>query len=136
MSALDNELESLESMLRTLLPVPGALDPISAAYRAGRRSTRTTLLAWQTSLGIMALATAASWFSRPGVPIAQPVRDEPVAVRQPAEPAPMSPADPQSIAVLEQQMFSDEVAKPPQSLQAQSHFKPIYAGDASLEEHL
>jgi hypothetical protein len=54
----------LESALKSLTPRRAAVDPISAAFAAGRRSSQRTLRAWQSAAAAMLLLAGGSWAMR------------------------------------------------------------------------
>jgi hypothetical protein len=66
-----DELE-LESALRSLSPAAARIDPISAAFTAGRRLGRRQIRIWQ-SAALILLVGAASWIMtighRPGIQV-------------------------------------------------------------------
>jgi hypothetical protein len=51
--------EIIESSLRRLAPTPARLDPITAAFAAGRRVQKRTTRLWQTVCVCLVLITAA-----------------------------------------------------------------------------
>jgi hypothetical protein len=51
----------LEAALRSLTPTATRLDPISAAYSAGRRSARSEVRRWRFATAAVALLGAGTW---------------------------------------------------------------------------
>jgi hypothetical protein len=54
------ELE-FEAALKSLSPAATRLDPVSAAYEAGRRSVRSQVRVWQAAAAVLTLVGAGSW---------------------------------------------------------------------------
>ena len=53
--------QELEAALKSLSPVATRLDPVSAAYEAGRRSVRSQVRVWRVAAAALALVGAGSW---------------------------------------------------------------------------
>ena len=51
----------LEAALKSLSPVATRLDPVSAAYEAGRRSVQSQVRVWRAAAAALALVGAGSW---------------------------------------------------------------------------
>jgi hypothetical protein len=63
----------LESALRSLAPRSAKIDPVAAAFEAGRRSARRQVRLWQSAAAAMLLVSAGAWLvpvSRDGVAVA------------------------------------------------------------------
>src|SRR5205823_8945410 len=54
----------LEQALKSLLPTSASIDPIAAAFSAGRRSATIPLRTWQSAAAAMLLIAAAAWMTR------------------------------------------------------------------------
>src|SRR5262249_21993681 len=51
----------LEAAMKSLRPVMTRLDPVSAAYEAGRRSCRSEVRVWRAAAAALALVGAGVW---------------------------------------------------------------------------
>jgi hypothetical protein len=85
-----SELE-LETALKSLSPVATRLDPVLAAYEAGRRSVRGQVRVWQAAAAVLTLVGAGSWLLPTGQQLVavEKVR-APTVVAVSRESAPMS----------------------------------------------
>ena len=98
----------LEDALRNLSPKMAKVDPIAAAFSAGRRSANHRLHVWQSAVAAMLLVNVGLWFApihRPAAPTISQV--QPVGIFQPTPPS--SPLSEQSIAVMEQRVLEHGV---------------------------
>ena len=94
----------LEGALKSLSPKrPAGIDPIAAAFAAGRRSARTQVRLWQSAAAAVLMIAVGSWLIPPGQPrtvMVSTARPETVAV---VTSAPMSlPPSGQSMLMLQQ----------------------------------
>jgi hypothetical protein len=93
--------QELELAMKSLSPTAARIDPITAAFAAGRRSAQRPMHLWRASAVLMLLLSAGSWF-------APARRNAPVRPREFSEPAvaiQASPAEPlaaESMQLLEQ----------------------------------
>ena len=92
-NGLNNSQRELESALRSLSPAAAKIDPITAAFTAGRRSSRRQLHLWRSAAVLILLVAAASRFMPIGHHAAVRPRDlseSTIALRSPQPPAPQS----------------------------------------------
>ena len=97
----DQPHQELELALRSLSPVVGRFDPISAAFSAGRRSARRQVVWWQSAAAILLVAAGVSWL----VPAKHPVIHRAESVQSVALNAPeavtVPPLSDQSLFMLQ-----------------------------------
>jgi hypothetical protein len=101
-NGLNPEQLELESALRSLSPAAARIDPITAAFTAGRRSSRRQLHLWRSAAVLVVLAAVGSRLiptSRNSVVSPSVRSNETVAIQSPPE----APA-PQSVRVLQETM--------------------------------
>jgi hypothetical protein len=101
-NGLNHEQLELESALRSLSPAAARIDPITAAFTAGRRSSRRQLHLWRSAAVLVVLAAVGSRLiptSRNSVVSPSVRSNETVAIQSPPE----APA-PQSVRVLQETM--------------------------------
>jgi hypothetical protein len=95
---MPESLNEFEAALKSLTPTEGRVDPVAAAYEAGRRSAAGQLRVWRAAAAVMVVVGAAAVMlsrSSPNVPrSASPVA---IMATQPAAPA----APPQSLFMLQ-----------------------------------
>jgi hypothetical protein len=60
-NGLDPAEREVEEALRTLMPTAARIDPVAAAYAAGRRSARNQLQRWRIAAAALLVAGAGSW---------------------------------------------------------------------------
>ena len=60
-AGLDPPERELELALRSLAPAVARIDPVSAAFEAGRRSSRRQVRLWQSAVAALLLVSAGSW---------------------------------------------------------------------------
>jgi hypothetical protein len=104
-NGLNHEQRELESALRCLSPAAAKIDPITAAFTAGRRSSRRQLHLWRSATVLILLVGAASRLMPPERNAAVQPRDfseNKIAIRS-EQPPPEAPA-PQSVRVLQETM--------------------------------
>ena len=51
----------LEGALKSLMPAAGQIDPIAAAFGAGRAAAQRQIRTWQSATGLLLLIAAGSW---------------------------------------------------------------------------
>ena len=64
--------QELEGALKSLIPASGQIDPIAAAFGAGRAAARRQIRAWQSVTGLLLLVAAGSWLLPVSHPAASP----------------------------------------------------------------
>jgi hypothetical protein len=91
----------LESAMRSLSPSAARIDPIAAAFTAGRRSSQRPMRIWRAAAVLMLLMGAGSWLApaRRNPPVQPRGFSEPAVAIQPA---PAEPLAAESMQVLEQ----------------------------------
>jgi hypothetical protein len=95
----------LEEALKSLAPAAARIDPVSAAFEAGRRSVRTQLHVWRMATAAALMIGAGSWL----IPIGAGIENRTPVVAVAA--TPMAPAlAPQSVFVLQAAMREHGVA--------------------------
>jgi hypothetical protein len=116
-----------EMALRSLSPAVGRIDPISAAFAAGRRSANHRLHVWQSAVAAMLVVNVGLWLipiRRYAAPIVAQVQT--ISVSQPT--LPPSSLSEQSIAVMEQRVLEHGVdALPVSHMPTQ---RPLRLGDS------
>lgn len=122
--------QELEGALKSLMPAAGQINPIAAAFGAGRAAARRQVRTWQSATGLLFLVAAGSWLLPALHPSVSPVPNLPgsvqVATSQSPHPQPWSD---QSILMLQNTMWKNGIdALPSPSLPAAN---PIHA-DAPL----
>jgi hypothetical protein len=92
MSEPDKMNFELEQALKSLHPAPANVDPIAAAFTAGRRSTRRTLHAWQSATAAVLLLAAFPFLlpAHPPAPIVPPIPHSPQILVSNPNPSPQS----------------------------------------------
>jgi hypothetical protein len=105
-SGLSPAQRELELALRSLaLPAPRGVDPIAAAFEAGRRSSQRQVRVWRSALAAVLVAGVGMWFvmSDRGGPGVKPpsIPHGSVAVRSQTAPSDRPPAE-QSLIMLQQ----------------------------------
>jgi hypothetical protein len=97
LSPADHELESA---MKSLSPMATRIDPIAAAFAAGRRSGRGHIQLWRAAAVLMLLIGAGSWLA----PVRQSVVVQPDDLSEPtiAIQQPPPPPAAESMQVLEQ----------------------------------
>jgi hypothetical protein len=118
----------LETALRNLSPKTVKVDPIAAAFAAGRRSANRRLYRWQSAAAALLLVNVGLWL----VPIhrdAAPtiVQVQPISIPQPA--LPPTPLSEQSLAVLQQRVLEHGVDALP--VMQRTSFKAVGVWDSS-----
>jgi hypothetical protein len=100
---LNDGQRELESALKSLHPAAARIDPIVAAFTAGRKSSRHQLHLWRSATVLILLVCAASWL----MPLKRNAAVQPrdfsesnIALRSP-QPSP-EPLAPQSLQALQQ----------------------------------
>jgi hypothetical protein len=97
----DQSQQELELALGSLSPVVGRVDPVSAAFLAGRRSVRRQVVGWQSAAAILLIAGGLSWV----LPVKSPVVHRAESVQAVAlitpEAAPAQPLSDQSLLMLQ-----------------------------------
>lgn len=97
----------LEVALKSLAPTATRLDPVSAAYEAGRRSARRQVRVWRAAAAVLALVGAGVWLLPSGhYIIARQELGVPRVVAVSRESAPMSE---QSMAMLRKAIWEKGV---------------------------
>jgi hypothetical protein len=101
----------LESALRSLSPAPRDVDPIAAAYEAGRRSLRWHVHAWQSAAALVLIALGATWLmsSLPSV-------DQPT-------PTPMA-TGPRVLVVQTRRRWRNQASKPADAAAGRQRRRP------------
>lgn len=102
-NGLNPDQRELESALRSLVPAARRIDPIAAAFAAGRGSGRRQLHLWQAGAVLMLLIGAGSWLApaRHGAVVQSHDLPEPtVALRPP--PPPAEPLAAESLQALQE----------------------------------
>jgi hypothetical protein len=102
-NGLNDEQLELESALRSLPPAAARIDPITAAFTAGRRASRRQLRLWRSAAVLILLVGAASRLVSHQRNVTIQPRDlsENKIVLSPEQPPPEPPA-PQSLQALQQ----------------------------------
>jgi hypothetical protein len=117
----------LENALRNLSPLSAKVDPITAAFAAGRRSANHRLHLWQSAVAALLLVNVGLWLvpiRRDASPIIAQVQS--ISVSQPISPP--TPLSEQSIAVMEQRVLEHGVdALPVTHIPTQ---QPLRLGDS------
>jgi hypothetical protein len=99
-NGLNDEQRELELALRSLSPAVANIDPIAAAFTAGRKSSRRQLRLWRSAATLMLLIAVASRLiptGRNSAVVPSAITDTTVAIHTP--PAPPAP---QSLQVLQE----------------------------------
>jgi hypothetical protein len=87
------------------MPAAAAVDPIAAAFTAGRRSSQRTLRVWQSAIAVMFLLAGGSWAMRF---TSVPPRPSPAIVIQlPATSAPRAQAAGEQTLIMLQRAVED-----------------------------
>jgi hypothetical protein len=99
----------VEGALRSLAPASARVDPVAAAFDAGRRSTARQVQLWQSATVVLLLVGAGSWFipaGRRGAGLPTPEVPGSVAVipahLPAAQAAPVQPLPDESLLMLQQ----------------------------------
>jgi hypothetical protein len=58
-------LRDTEAALRALRPATGGVDPLAAAFAAGRKSGRRQLAAWRAAAGVAIMVGVSGWLISP-----------------------------------------------------------------------
>jgi hypothetical protein len=95
----------LESALKSLVPVAAAkVDPLAAAFAAGRRSSRQTIRAWQSAAAVMFLLAGGSWAMRLATVLPRPSA---IVVELPATATPRAQAAGDQTLIMLQRAVED-----------------------------
>jgi hypothetical protein len=91
----------LELTLRSLNPAAARIDPIAAAFAAGRRSGQRPMRIWRAAAVLMLLISAGSWLApeRRNTAIPPQQFSEPAVAIQPSPPEPLAA---ESLQVLQE----------------------------------
>jgi hypothetical protein len=84
--------DDLEARLKSLSPVSGRVDAVTAAYTAGQQSSHRTINRWRSVAGMVALLAVAPWMMpKPKTAVVAPQQlaiSEPPPVADQFEPVP------------------------------------------------
>jgi hypothetical protein len=91
----------LESAMKSLSPSAARIDPVAAAFTAGRRSGQRPMHLWRAAAVLMLLVSAGSWFApaRRNVAVQPQQFSEPAVAIQPSPPEPLAA---ESLQVLQE----------------------------------
>jgi hypothetical protein len=120
---LTEEQREIEQELQSLAARPGRMDPVAAAFAAGRRSTAKNLNAWRGAACGLLLIAIASWMVPTAHNTGGPQKFEPSTVVIHSQPPSAPPMSDQSLLILQQTATQRGVDALPQS--PLSSFKPI-----------
>jgi hypothetical protein len=124
----------VESALRSLAPAAANVDPVAAAFDAGRRSAGRQVRWWRSAAAVLLLLGAGSWmipFAHRETDVTRP--ESPggstlVMHKQPKTPAPVQPLPDESLLMLEQVVREKGVDGLPAPLRLPA-VRPVAAGD-------
>jgi hypothetical protein len=122
----------LERALRSLAPRAPRVDPVAAAFDAGRRSSRRHVQLWRSAAAALLLIAGGSWLipiGRRGADVTRPVSPGSTLVihMRPLQPAPAQPLPDESLIMLQQAMREKGLdGLPAPRLPA---VRPVAAGD-------
>jgi hypothetical protein len=94
-----------ESALKSVMPIAAKVDPIAAAFAAGRRSSQRTLRAWQSAAAAMFLLAGGSWAMR--FATVPPRTSSAVVAELPATSAPRTQAPGEQTLIMLQRAVDD-----------------------------
>ena len=116
----------LESALKSVAPTSVRVDPVAAAYAAGRRAAQRRTRFWQLAAALLLFATSVSWLAptRHAVDVATDhSASSPV---EPRHPSPVRPFSNQSLFVLQATVQSKGIdALPPTDVPAAQLVQPV-----------
>jgi hypothetical protein len=105
---LNSAQREVEGALRSLAPANASVDPVAAAFDAGRHSTRGQVRMWRSAAAVLLLIGAGSWLvptGRRGAEVTPPVSPGSssfVIHTRPQRTVPTQPLADESLLMLEQ----------------------------------
>jgi hypothetical protein len=117
----------LEEALKSLRPADGRIDPVGAAFGAGKALARRQVRLWQSVTGVVLLIAAGTWMVPAHHADVGPVRNSP-GVQMALDPTPAHPQawSSQSVLMLQESMWKNGMDDLPSA--QLPDVKPMHAG--------